>query len=236
MGKEHKTGRVNPNKAGMYFSLCICILALAIGAFSAVTRKNELYNSNAVTTQSVVEIRKNQTDVKKQTTTKKIETTKASTTAKPSEKTTSVTSQTTTARVVANHFVMPVGGTLKKEFSNNKLVYSETYSDWRIHDGIDINAKKGTDVLSAGKGRVKKVYTDEKYGKTVVIDHGNGVVCYYCGLKSIRVAKDDVLEISQKIGVIDEIPSEIADETHLHFSVEKDGKKVDPIKELELNQ
>ena len=80
MGNEHKKGRANPNKAGMYFSLAVCIVALAIGAFSAVNRKNELYNSNVATTESIVEIRKNQTDVTKATT----EVSAVSTTASPS--------------------------------------------------------------------------------------------------------------------------------------------------------
>lgn len=230
MGNEHKKGRANPNKAGMYFSLAICIIALAIGAFSAVNRKNEFYNNTAVTTESVVEIRKNQTDVQKQTT----ETNTLATSTTTMQNTTENVTTTTTANAVANHFVMPLGGTLKKEYSGEKLQYSETYSDWRLHDGIDIAAKKGTQVNSAGKGKVKKVYTDDSYGKTVVIDHGNSIVAYYCGLKNICVSKEDVVEMGQKIGAVGEIPCEIADETHLHFAVEKDGKKVNPIKELEL--
>ena len=223
MGNEHKTGRANPNKAGMYFSLAVCILALALGAFSAINRRNELFENNTGT-ESVVEIRKNQTDVTKSTTvTTTVTTTQVST-----------TNQTTTKNPVANHFVMPVGGTLKKEFSNERLQYCETYGDWRLHQGIDIAAKKGTEVCSAGKGKVKKVYVDDMKGETVIIDHGNGVVCYYCGLKNVTVSKGDILEIGQKIGVIGDIPSEIADETHLHFEVTRDSKVVDPIKELEL--
>lgn len=228
MGNEHKKGRVSPNKAGMYFSLAVCVLALAIGAFSAVNRKNELYESELSTTEKVVEIRKNQTDVTK-------ETTEITTKTTTSEKTTATTtSETQTTSIVANHFVMPVGGTLDKEFSNEKLQYSETYGDWRLHQGIDIAAKKGTEVCSAGKGKIKKVYDDELLGETVVIDHGNGIECYYCGVKSVTVSKGDVVEIGEKIGVIGDVPSEIADETHLHFMVLKDGKEVNPIRELEL--
>lgn len=224
MGNEHKKGRANPNKAGMYFSLAVCIVALGIGAFSAVNRKNELYENNVATTESVVEIRKNQTDVTKETTESQTTTTTKETTTK---------TQTTTS-IIANHFVLPVGGTIKKEFSNENLQYSETYGDWRLHQGVDIAAKKGTQVNSSGKGKVKKVYTDDMLGETVVIDHGNNIEAYYCGLSNVVVSKGDVVEISQKIGVIGDIPSETADETHLHFMVKIDGNEVDPIKELEL--
>ena len=230
MGNEHKKGRVNPNKAGMYFSLAVCVIALAIGSYSAVNRKSELYESGVTTTESVVEIRKNQTDVTKTD----AENTTAKTTEKEVETQSTEKSSETTTSVVANHFVMPLGGTVKKEFSNENLQYSETYGDWRIHNGIDIAAKKGTEVCSTGKGKVKKVYDDSVLGKTVVIDHGNGIECYYCGVKSVSVTKGDVVEIGQRIGVVGNIPSEVADETHLHFMVLKEGKEVDPMKELEL--
>ncbi len=223
MGNEHKTGRVNSNKAGMYFSLVVCLVALVIGAISAAKNTNDLYNNTSVTTQSVVEIRKNKTDVTKQTTTQTTTVPPSSTTKKP-----------TTTNIVANHFVMPVGGTIKKEFSSDKLQFSETYGDWRLHSGIDIAAKTGTSVSTAGKGKVKKVYYDELLGDTVVIDHGNNILGFYCGLKNIVVTKGDVLEIGQKIGTVGDIPSEIAEEVHLHFAVKKDGKFVNPIEELEI--
>ena len=225
MGNEHKTGRVNPNKAGMYFSLVVCLVALIIGAISAAKNTNDLYNSTSVTTQSVVEIRKNKTDVTKQTTVE-------STTVLPS----STTEKPTTTNIVANHFVMPIGGTIRKNFSNDKLQFSETYGDWRLHTGIDIAAKSGTPISTAGKGKVKKVYNDELLGETVVIDHGNNILGFYCGLKNIVVTKGDILEIGQKIGAVGNIPSEIAEEVHLHFAVKKDDKFVDPIKELELEE
>ena len=230
MGQEHKKGRANPNKAGMYFSLAVCIVALALGAFSAVSRKNELFGSEKVTTtESVVEIRKNQTDVARETTVPETsKTTVAQTTTRTKTETTSV------KNIVANHFVLPVGGTIDKEFSNKKMQYSETYGDWRMHLGVDISAKKGTAVCASGKGKVKKVYDDEFLGKTVVIDHGNGIRAHYCGVKSVTVSDGDVVEIGQKIGVIGDVPSEIADATHLHFKVTKDGREVDPILELEL--
>ena len=235
MTEEHKSKKANPNRAGMYFSLFICILALAIGAFSAINRKNELYNSNAVTEESVVEIRKNQTDIKKQ------ETTQISTTQTTAVSSTTVKSQKTTTTeetqsITANHFIMPLGGTLTKKFDKEKMQYSETFGDWRLHLGIDISAKSGTEVFSSGKGKVKKVYKDDSLGDTVAIDHGNGIVCYYCGLSNIVVNKGDIVEIGKKIGVVGEVPSEISEKPHLHFEVEKDGAKVNPIKELELDE
>lgn len=231
MNNEHKNKKANPNKAGMYFSLIICVLALAIGSFSAVSRKNELYNSSSVTTEPLVEIRKNKTDIKKETST-----------AKPSEKSTSPSSdenstkaskQTVTINPVANKFIMPVGGTVDKKFDSEKMQYSQTYGDWRMHLGIDISAKKGTKVFSSGKGKVSKVYTDDFLGDTVVIDHGNSILGYYSGLNNILVKKGDVLEIGAQIGTVGEVPGEIAEKPHIHLEFEKNGKPADPLKILD---
>lgn len=231
MDNENKNRKANPNKAGMYFSLFICILALAIGTFSAVTRKNELYDSSSVTTEPVVEIRKNKTDVKKETSsTTKAEENQATTVTEQKKNT---TTQKVTISPVANRFIMPLGGKVDKKFDKEKMQYSQTYGDWRLHTGIDISAKSGTRVFASGKGKVIKVYTDEALGNTVVIDHGNSTIAYYSGLGNITVKKGDILEIGTRIGTVGEIPSEIAEQPHIHFEIEINGEKADPLKILE---
>lgn len=232
MNNKDKNKKANPNKTGMYFSLIICVLALTIGSFSAVNRKNELYNSSSVTTEPLVEIRKNKTDVKKGTSASK-QSEKA--TSPSTSKNTATTKQTVTINPVANRFILPVGGTVDKKFDSEKMQYSQTYGDWRMHLGIDISAKKGTKVFSSGKGKVAKVYTDDSLGDTVVIDHGNSVIGYYSGLKNISVKKGDILEIGAQIGTVGEVPSEIAETPHIHLSFEKDGKATDPLTILDTN-
>ena len=218
MGNEHKKGRANQNRVGMYFSLSVCVVAILLGSVSAIKNKNDLYNNVAVTTKEVVEIRKNQTDVTKQTTV-------------TTQTTTKTTTQTTTS-IVANHFVMPVGGKLNKEFSNQKMQYCETYGDWRLHLGIDIAAKKGSDVVSAGKGKVKKVYVDDLFGKVVVIDHGNGVQTRYYHMKkgSLVVKAGQKVSRGQPIGQIG--ATGYVTGAHLHFEIRVNGKSINPMSYL----
>ncbi len=48
-------------------------------------------------------------------------------------------------------FILPVEGTLMKEFAKDKLVYSETLKEWVTHTGADIKAEKTTVVKAAEK-------------------------------------------------------------------------------------
>ncbi len=221
---KNQKKNINANRLGLYFSLFLCVLALGVGALSARDRSDKLSSKNAVTTKSVVEIRKNQTDVQKETYT--------STTTSTAKAT---ATQKTTKRIVAKEFHMPIDAKIIKEYSADTLIYSDTFCDWREHSGIDIQADKGEKVLCAGDGRVKKVYTDATLGKVVAVNHGNKIVSYYCGLDKVQVQKGDVLTLGQTIGTLGEIPCESADESHLHFFVEKDNKTADPLKTLGIN-
>ena len=67
--------------------------------------------------------------------------------------------------------VSPLSGETVAAFSMDELAYSETLADWRTHDGIDIKADAGTQVLAASSGTVLSVADDDLMGTTVVIAH-----------------------------------------------------------------
>ena len=212
-------------KIGMYIALLICILAIGVGYYTAATRIGKDTDSGdlaevttAYKTQPVIE---DQSGVAAKTSTTAATTT---TTVKPQ----------TTISDTATFFILPVGGSIYKEFDDENLQYSDTYLDWRLHLGVDIAAEKGSEIHASGNGRVTDIYEDEIMGQTVVIDHGNGIIAYYSGVATPTVAVDDVVDAGQTIGGIGEIPSEIAPQYHLHFSVKKDNEWVDPIKELNI--
>ena len=55
-------------------------------------------------------------------------------------------------------FTWPVKGTIIADISVETLAYSETMGDWRTHEGVDIAASLGTQVLAAANGTVSALY------------------------------------------------------------------------------
>ncbi|MBQ8974283.1 MAG: M23 family metallopeptidase [Oscillospiraceae bacterium] len=127
-------------------------------------------------------------------------------------------------------FVMPVSGETVNAFSSEELVYNKTMADWRTHPAVDIAAQIGTRVLAAAKGTVEKVYEDDLYGTTVVIDHGGELKSVYSNLASQpTVSAGDSVAMGAVIGAVgDTAIGESVEVAHLHFAMEYQGVPVDP--------
>lgn len=135
----------------------------------------------------------------------------------------------------ATFFVMPVAGSVIKDYSPTEPLFSETFLDFRVHKGVDISAKSADVVGAAGHGVVKTVGYSDQLGHYVEIDHGNGIVCFYAGLgEHIMVAQGQALEASQPIGTIGTVPCECVDAPHLHLEVVLNGKQASPMEVLGL--
>lgn len=134
-------------------------------------------------------------------------------------------------------FMMPVSGECYNPFSGDKLVFSQTMEDWRVHHGADLAASLGANVRAAADGVVKDVKWDDLWGTVVEVDHGDGLVALYCGLGSnVPVKKGDEIEIGTVIGVITEVPVEVAEQPHLHLVMTQDGKVIDPVNVLKKDK
>ena len=104
---------------------------------------------------------------------------------------------------VPEYYNYPVAGQeILNGFSNGDPVYNMTMDDWRTHDGLDIGAEKGQNVMSIGAGTVVDSYEDIMWGNVLVIQHGD-IEVRYCGLtdKSLLAAGDTV-EDGQILGKI----------------------------------
>ncbi|MDP3804897.1 MAG: LysM peptidoglycan-binding domain-containing M23 family metallopeptidase [Candidatus Omnitrophota bacterium] len=97
-----------------------------------------------------------------------------------------------------------------------------------INKGIDIKASEGSSVKAARSGKV--VYCDSHlkgFGKTVIIDHGEGLQSVYSYNSDImvsvglKVAKSETIA---KVGMTGR-----AKEPSLHFEVRKDGEPQNPL-------
>lgn len=217
---------------GIYIAAAACMIAVGgIGAAtynSAVKKINDGLNN---TTPSITESSRagiyadeKKNDVPKETESSKSESETDSSSAseevsRPEEP------------VISQPNVMPVNGEIINPFSFGELVKSETLEVWKTHDGVDIKAETGTAVKAMNRGEVVEIREDPLWGFTVTIDHGSGIVSYYCNLSaSMMVEEGDTVDSGQIIGSIgDTAQIEAAMPSHLHFAVKRSGEWTDPI-------
>jgi murein DD-endopeptidase MepM/ murein hydrolase activator NlpD len=96
---------------------------------------------------------------------------------------------------------------------------------WR-HAGIDTPARRGTAVTAPASGTVADVGDYVLSGRTVLVDHGQGVYSAYFHLDSALVHKGDRVRAGRTIGRVGD--SGLATGPHLHYGIYLHGKDVDP--------
>ncbi|WP_195282447.1 M23 family metallopeptidase [Harryflintia acetispora] len=133
-------------------------------------------------------------------------------------------------------YSLPVMSEVFNPYSGGELVKNVTLNDWRTHDGIDIKAAKGTDVMACADGTVSKIYDDALWGTCVEIEHAGSLVSVYCGLdnQTLGVQEGQQVKVKDVIGKADKVPCEISLENHIHFGLKQAGKWVDPVETMGL--
>lgn len=133
-------------------------------------------------------------------------------------------------------YYTPVEGEIIKSHSMDKLVFSETMGDYRVHNGIDIACEHGSEVISFSDGTVSAITHDYFYGTTVAIAHEQGVVSYYMNLDpelAEEIAVGSEVLAGQVIGTVGTSARiEANDPPHLHFEMTVNGSYIDPEPEL----
>lgn len=140
----------------------------------------------------------------------------------------------TPATATASVFTWPVKGEVLRSYAITTLAYDETMGDWRTHDGVDIAAPAGTEVMAPAGGTVSDLYDDDFMGTTVVILHADGVMSVCSNLASVPTVEiGDTVRTGDVIGSIGGTAiAESGEEGHLHLSMSKDGVSVDPLEYL----
>ena len=124
----------------------------------------------------------------------------------------------------------PVSGQTVADYAMDCLSYNQTTRDWRVHNGMDIGAEPGTEVLAAADGVVYTTYTDDIMGTTVVIRHEGGYTTQYASLsEELKVSAGDEVALGQPIGTVGETALiETSVGPHVHFSVLLNDASIDP--------
>jgi hypothetical protein len=94
----------------------------------------------------------------------------------------------------------------------------------RFHRGTDYSNIGGTPVKAAARGKVITARHLTARGKTIVIDHGHGVLTTYCHLRKILVKPNQIVNKAQKIAEMG--TTGLSTGNHLHFELRVQGVSV----------
>lgn len=120
-------------------------------------------------------------------------------------------------------FIVPAEGKLAGRFGLRRFFNGEPRSP---HAGLDVAVASGTPVKASAQGQVLAVGDYFFNGKTVFVDHGNGLITMYCHLERIDVRTGEAVSKGQLLGLSGKTGR--ATGPHLHWSVVLNGAMVDP--------
>ena len=106
-------------------------------------------------------------------------------------------------------------------------------SDAEFHPGIDFKGNKGDDARCTANGTVVFAGWAGGYGNCVRIAHANSYETLYGHLSRISVKVGQDVTVGQKIGEVGSTGRSTG--THLHYEIRKNGKAINPISYLTLN-
>ena len=118
-----------------------------------------------------------------------------------------------------NKLIIPVAGVRPDQLHDT---FSESRSEGRVHDAIDIAAPLGTPVLAAADGTIVKLFYSERGGITIYqLSADNKFVYYYAHLDRYAegLTEGHFAKQGESIAYVGDTGDAGAGNYHLHFSI-----------------
>ena len=125
-----------------------------------------------------------------------------------------------------NHMVFPAVEGIRISSPYGWRIHP-VYKTRKFHNGIDIAACYGTDIVAALSGTVTKARWNDSYGYYVLIYHGDGMTTLYGHCSKLLVHEGDYVERGQRIALVGS--TGVSTGNHLHFEIRIDGETRDPM-------
>jgi hypothetical protein len=112
----------------------------------------------------------------------------------------------------------------------------EAVRSYEVHPGVDLRARDRENVMSPLNGVVKvaNMNHNKMCGGTIIIEHPYGFRSGFCHMSRIDVKQGDQLTQGQIVGLsggdINDPGRGNSKNRHLHWTLKKDGKLVNPMK------
>ena len=116
--------------------------------------------------------------------------------------------------------IKPVSGTISSRFGAMSSIRSGA------HTGLDIAAPYGTRIKAAAAGKVAFAGYKGAYGNMIAIDHGNGVMTYYCHCSSLKASVGQKVSQGTVIAAVGSTGNSTGN--HLHLEIRVNGVAYNP--------
>jgi len=131
----------------------------------------------------------------------------------------------TPERLWSGPFLMPVQGPISGAYGAGRSYNGGPVTDY--HHGTDISADEGTPVVAANTGRVAFVGDLSVRGRSVILDHGDGVFSAYHHLSETAVVQGQLVNKGDLVGLVGH--TGMAEGPHLHWEIVVRGVEVDAL-------
>jgi murein DD-endopeptidase MepM/ murein hydrolase activator NlpD len=129
--------------------------------------------------------------------------------------------------VGTGRFIAPGGGRMTSRFGYR---VHPIYGTRKFHAGIDFGLPIGAAIRAADSGVVLYSGWYGGYGRTVIIDHGNGLTTLYGHTSASYVSAGESIQRGQRIAAVGS--TGLSTGPHLHFEVRVNGTPVNPLNYL----
>ena len=121
-------------------------------------------------------------------------------------------------------FIKPAKGPFSSSFGLRRFFNNPPRNP---HSGLDIAAETGTPIVAPAAGIVTNAGDYFFNGKTVFLDHGQGLITMYCHMENISVEEGDIVDVNDLLGTIGSTGRVTG--AHLHWSVILNNTTVEPL-------
>ena len=121
-------------------------------------------------------------------------------------------------------FIKPVQGPYSSPFGLRRFFNQQPR---KPHSGVDIAAPTGTDIIAPADGIIGSRGNYFFNGKTILIDHGQGLVSMFCHMNTINVKLGQLIKRGEVVGTVGQTGR--ATGPHLHWSLSLNNSRIDPI-------
>ena len=126
--------------------------------------------------------------------------------------------------LAATPSIWPTEGWVSSPFGSRSSPFSRKRE---FHKGLDIKAKAGAAIQAPAKGVVIFAGWHGAYGKTIIINHGNGITTRYAHMQRFVLEEGDTIMRGDLIGYVGSTGRSTG--THLHYEVMLNGVCVNPM-------